>query len=89
MTCGALKESYGDTRQHGIVTFSNLRTATIVIEHLSHASQQQLSCARCHGRVCAGCPLAVVHSLRRIRLVRQARQVVHDSHVLGMELVVR
>ena len=32
---------------------------------------QQLSCAHCHGRVCAGCPLAVVHSLRRIRFVRR------------------
>ena len=87
MTCGALKESYGDTSQHGIVTFSNLRTATIVIEHLSHAAAvvvRALSRPGVRRMPARGCPLTSSNSFRT-----QARQVVHDSHVLGMELVVR
>ena len=89
MTCGALKESYGDTRQHGIVTFSNLRTATIVIEHLSHAYAaavvvRALSRPGVRRMPARGSPLTSSNSFRT-----QARQVVHDSHVLGMELVVR
>eukprot|EP01043_Picozoa_sp_COSAG02_P049357 COSAG02_NODE_4948_length_4798_cov_1.602894_2_plen_757_part_00 len=44
-TCGAVDQAHGDTRQHGIVTFNSLRTATIArqVVHDSHTLKCQLT----------------------------------------------
>lgn len=43
-TCGAVDNTHGDTRQHGIVTFNSLRTATIArqVVHDSHKLKYEL-----------------------------------------------
>eukprot|EP01043_Picozoa_sp_COSAG02_P024389 COSAG02_NODE_1330_length_13218_cov_8.247504_12_plen_757_part_00 len=43
--CGAVDQAHGDTRQHGIVTFCSLRTATIArqVIHDSHKLNYQLT----------------------------------------------
>ncbi len=44
-TCGAVDQAHGDTRQHGIVTFNSLRTATIArqVVHDCHKLNYQLT----------------------------------------------